>query len=359
MKASLKFRDEQKKPLLRAKIPLSILGAPFQSGIVAGDSKELTLNLSTFFQSGPSLKLAYRPNDSQNPFSLIVKTGTGSFGSPFSSSMLMSCEFNLLNRNKTGGAQPLFMLHFKPRFGDFSFKKSQSSILDVKSYAFNNQNGGVLGKDDAEIEFVESPVKFNSPVIEAFSGGKVHIPSAGAIAGLFSGTEVAARTVLPIRGRAAVNFRWGVRVPAEIKGENQSSFKKVPFLVMDKIGIEHLPAECVDLKKSKVPASGADVADMCFVVKRQMEILQAENGLLKNAVEDLRREFASVQVGGGSEFGKYREFERSGGKGKNSDGRKNEKKTGSDFNGYPPKSTEADASEELKKALRGATTVGV
>ncbi|MCI39820.1 hypothetical protein A2U01_0061052, partial [Trifolium medium] len=84
-----------------------------------------------------------------------------------------------------------------------------------------------------------------------------------------------------------------------------------------------------------------------------------ENGLLRNAVEDLRREFASVRVGGGSEFGKYREFERSGGKGKNSDGRKNEKKTGSDFNGYPPKSTEADASEELKKALRGATTVGV
>ncbi|GAU37537.1 hypothetical protein TSUD_21430 [Trifolium subterraneum] len=359
MKASLKFRDEQKKPLLRAKIPLSILGAPFQSGIVAGDSKELTLNLSTFFQSGPSLKLAYRPNDSQNPFSLIVKTGTGSFGSPFSSSMLMSCEFNLLNRNKTGGPQPLFMLHFKPRFGDFSFKKSQSSVLDVKSYGFN-QNGGVLGKDDTENEFVESPVKLNSPVIDAFSGGKVSIPSAGAIAGLFSGTEVAARTVLPIRGRAAVNFRWGVRVPAEIKGENQSGFQKVPFLVMDKIGIEHLPAECYDSKKSKVAAGGsADVADMCFVVKRQMEILQAENGLLRNAVEDLRREFASVRVGGGSEFGKYREFERSGGKGKNSEGRKNEKKTGSDFNGYPPKSTEADASEELKKALRGATAVGV
>ncbi|XP_058748560.1 uncharacterized protein LOC131621531 [Vicia villosa] len=353
MKASLKFRDEQKKPLLRAKIPLSILGTPFQSGIVAGESKELTLNLSTFFQSGPSLKLAYRPNDSQNPFSLIVKTGTGSFGSPLSSSMLMSCEFNLLNRSKTGGPQPLFMLHFKPRFGDFSFKKSQSSILDVKNYAF--QNGGVLGSDDTSIEFVES---VESPVMGAFSAGKV--PSAGAIASLFSGTEVAARTMLPIRGRAAVNFRWGVRVPADVKGE--SAFQKVPFLVMNKIGVEHLSAECGDLKDLKkeknvagvgiIPGSG-DLAETCFAVKRQMDVLQAENGLLRNAVEDLRREFAGARNGGGLEF------ERNGGKGKSFEGRKNEKKVMSDFNGYPGKSTEVDASEELKKPLRGATTVGV
>ncbi|CAL5207545.1 unnamed protein product [Lathyrus oleraceus] len=346
MKASLKFRDEQKKPLLRAKIPLSILGTPFQSGIVAGESKELTLNLSTFFQSGPSLRLAYRPNDSQNPFSLMVKTGTGSFGSPLSSSMLMSCEFNLLNRSKTGGSQPLFMLHFKPRFGDFSFKKSQSSILDVKNYAF--QNGGVLGGEDASIEFVES---VESPVMGAFSTGKV--PSASAFTGLFSGTEVAARTTLPIRGRTAVNFRWGVRVPADAKVE--SAFQKVPFLVMDKIGVEHLPlpVENGDLKKDVagvgiIPGS-ADMAVTCSAVKR----LQAESGLLRNAVEDLRREFASARIGGGSEF------ERNGGKGKTFEGRKNEKKVMSDFNGYPGKSTEADASEELKKALRGATTVGV
>jgi hypothetical protein len=77
-------------------------------------------------------------------------------------------------------------------------------------------------------------------------------------------------------------------------------------------------------------------------VKRQMEVLQAENGLLRNAVEDLRREFTSVRIGGGKSF----------------EGRKNEKKTGSDFSGYPGKSTEADASKELEKALRGATTVG-
>ncbi|KAI5418926.1 hypothetical protein KIW84_043231 [Lathyrus oleraceus] len=178
----------------------------------------------------------------------------------------------------------------------------------------------------------------------AFSTGKV--PSASAFTGLFSGTEVAARTTLPIRGRTAVNFRWGVRVAADAN----SAFQKVPFLVMDKIGVEHLPlpVENGDLKKD-VAGVGIIPGSADMAVKR----LQAESGLLRNAVEDLRREFASARIGGGSEF------ERNGGKGKTFEGRKNEKKVMSDFNGYPGKSTEADASEELKKALRGATTVGV
>ncbi|KAL0014291.1 hypothetical protein SO802_001360 [Lithocarpus litseifolius] len=68
MKASLKFHEDQ-KPLLRAKVPLSILGLPFQSGVIAGESKELTLNLGTFSESGPSIKIAYHPNDTWNPFS--------------------------------------------------------------------------------------------------------------------------------------------------------------------------------------------------------------------------------------------------------------------------------------------------
>ncbi|KAG5399713.1 hypothetical protein IGI04_014320 [Brassica rapa subsp. trilocularis] len=139
MKASMKFREE-KNPLLRAKVPLSILGLPFQSGIVAGESKELSLNLSTFFESGPSLKLAYRPNDSHSPFSLVVKTGTGPFGSPVSASMLMSAEFNLL-----GKGNPTFMLHFKPRFGDFSIKKSHSS-------SGFDMIGPVNGEEDSSIE---------------------------------------------------------------------------------------------------------------------------------------------------------------------------------------------------------------
>lgn len=330
MKASLKFREEHKKPLFRAKVPLSILGKPFQSGIVAGESKELTLNLSTFFESGPSLKVAYRPNDSKNPFSLIVKTGTGPFGSPLKSSMLMSCEFSVPGR--TGS--PLFMLHFKPRFGDFTFKKTQSSIFDGKGFgSLNTQNDAV----ELENGTVETPLMESAKVSILGDG------ASGAVAGMFSGVEVAARTTLPVRGRAAVKFRWGVRVPSEFKGNN--AFQKIPFLVMDKIGVEHM-MECGDSKKGKgdagekprVPAS-ADVAEACFAVKRQMEVLQAENGLLRNAVEDLRREI----VGG-----------RSGGSILGKNPKKNDRKTTSDYGNFPGKSTEAEASEELKKALMGA-----
>ncbi|CAL0331456.1 unnamed protein product [Lupinus luteus] len=211
MKASLKFREDQ-KPLLKAKVPLNILDIPFQSGVVSGESKELTLNLATFFQSGPSIKFSYRPNDSGNPFSLILKTGTGSFGSPVSSSVVMSCEFNLHTRNGSGNLSPVFMLHFKPR-----------------------------------------------------SGG------------------------------------CGVKTTSGI------AFQKSPFLVMDKIGVELLSGG--DSKKVAAevgsPVNG-NVAEEYLTVKKQLEVLRGENGMLRNAVEDLRQEIG----GRGLELGKYRDFER-------------------------------------------------
>ncbi|XVE96089.1 hypothetical protein REPUB_Repub02eG0191200 [Reevesia pubescens] len=337
MKASLKFREE-KRPVLRAKIPLSILGLPFQSGIVAGESKELTLNLSTFFESGPSIKIAYRPNDSWNPFSLIVKTGTGPFGSPISSSMLMSAEFNLL-----GHGNPSFMLHFKPQFGDFSIKKSQSSVFDK---AVKPRNDSVL-EDDPSIEVVDSP---------AVNGGffaekrKLAALNLGNIAGILSGMEVAARTAVPVKGKALVKFRWGMRIPSEMKsgfsgiGDPSAgiSFRKIPFLVMDKIGIEHVDSsdskQAISTASKADPEVGtnADLAEACYTVKRQLEGLQSENGLLKRAVEDLRREISMGKCGD-LNYGKYREIERNGN------------------NNKSKKSMEGDVNEELKKALKGAS----
>ena len=88
-----------------------------------------------------------------SPFSLVVKTGAGPFGSPISSSMLMSAEFNLIGRGN-----PSFMLHFKPQFWDFSIKKSQSSVFYGKLVKSLN---GVVLKDDSPIEFVERPFMNN------------------------------------------------------------------------------------------------------------------------------------------------------------------------------------------------------
>lgn len=342
MKASLKFREEQ-KPLFRAKVPLSILGLPFRSGIVAGESRELSLNLSTFFESWPSIKIGYRPNDAWNPFSLIVKTGTGPFGSPVSSSMLMSAEFNLLGRGN-----PAFMLHFKPQFGDFSIKKSQSSVLDQKAI-LKAPNGGVLENDDTSIEVVESPMLKKITVLPS--------RAAGEFAGVLAGVDMVATTALPVRSRAVVNFRWGVRVPAEITSESTAgiNFKKMPYLVMNKIGVEHVDGADSKEKTSKKEAGQqlgitgkADVVEVCFNLKRQMEILQSENGLLKKAVEDLRREILdgkSNPFNGDLNSGKYREFERNGNN--KASNNRNDRRNGE------KKSMESDANEELKRALKG------
>ncbi|XVE75710.1 hypothetical protein DITRI_Ditri12bG0114500 [Diplodiscus trichospermus] len=341
MKASLKFREEKRPVLLRAKIPLSILGFPFQSGIVAGESKELNLNLSTFFESGPSIKIAYRPNDTWNPFSLIVKTGTGPFGSPISSSMLMSAEFNLLGRGS-----PNFMLHFKPQFGDFSIKKSQSSVFGK---VVKPRNGAVL-QDDSSIEVVGSPADSGS--FGRFFAVKRILADLNSVdvAGILSGMGVSATTAVPVKGKALVKFRWGMRMPSEMNSgvgrigdptAGISSFRNIPFLVMEKMSIEHVDSTdskpAISAKAGRKWGKNADVAEACYTVKRQLEALQAENGLLKRAVEDVRREISGGKFGD-LYSGKYREVER------NEISKRNNEK----------KSMEGDVKEELKKAMKGA-----
>ncbi|KAL6336786.1 hypothetical protein AAG906_036100 [Vitis piasezkii] len=328
MKASLKFREDQ-KPLFRAKVPINVLGLPFQSGVVAGESKELTLSLASFFDSGPSLKLAYRPNDSWNPFSLIVKTGSGPFGSPNSSSMMMTAEFNMLGRGN-----PSFFLHFKPRFGDFCIKKSQSSAF-VNHILKSEPNGVVSDEEDGTVEVVEKSEGY-FPVNGVFSGNKIGVSppegvsAAGVINGLFSGVDLSANTVLPMRKGAVLSFRWGLRVPAEVKtaltenGAKNStsaiSFRKIPFLVMNKIGIEHVDSG--DSKEDAKPSppsnltGNADMVETSMMVKRHLEVLQAENGLLKKSIDDLRSEFATSPFTPHRpiDSGKYRESDRTGSK---------------------------------------------
>ncbi|CAL1372409.1 unnamed protein product [Linum trigynum] len=373
MKASLKFRDEQ-KPLFRAKVPLSILGLPFQSGIVAGEAKELSLNLSTFFDSGPSFKVAYRPNDSWNPFSLVLKTGSGSFGSPTSSPMVMSAEFNLV-----GKGNPSFMLHFKPRFGDFSIKKSQASSGLEKSMK-SWQNGVAVSSssdEDGSLEVVEKPVLngigpgggidiggvgFNAKRFSALPP-----PTSNALAAALSGVEVTANTSLPVRSHAVMSFRWGLRVPADNKlggsvaGDLDSmaaaiNFKRIPFLVMNKIGIEHVAQSASKSEPAANTEPKPDVAETCLAVKRQLDILQMENTSLKKAMDDLRREIGASKFlvpsspthdSSFSSSSRYREPERMGAR--NSSGNRNEKRSSS---------VEGDVSEELKKALKGAAAAG-
>ncbi|KAL3841203.1 hypothetical protein ACJIZ3_025794 [Penstemon smallii] len=292
MKASIKFRDEQ-KPLLRAKVPLNVLNFPFQSGICAGESKELSLNLSTFFDSGPSLKFSYRPNDSQNPFSFIFKTGIGNFGSPAKSPLTMSAEFNLI-----GNQNPSFFIHFKPDFGDFSLKKSHSSGF-VKGLGEKlNGVGLVSGENFVNNGYFKGNGFFPVAAESKAAAGQV-------VDGLLSGTVLSARTSLPLRDFAMVNFRWGLRVPPQeavseevdaVVVRRRGDGIRLPHLVMNKIGIEHVAK--VDSKDEKVGASAiyADVTEACLDVKKKLDLIQAENGLLSKALSDLRSDIAAGKM---------------------------------------------------------------
>lgn len=370
MKASIKFREDR-NPLVRAKIPISILGLPFLSGVAAGESRELRLDLATAFDSGPSCRVSYRPNDSRNPFSLVVKTGTGAFGSPFGTPMAMAAEFSLLGRGS--GSGPSFSILFKPRLGDFSIKKTTGSAT-----------APTVGKKiavDAESDAEVSVTGIETPVIEYRPENGIHIgknvngfptdltASGGGIQGLLSDVEVTARSVLPLRTRTTARFRWGLRVPPEVRtalvedagGRVPAagiSLSKLPLLVISKISIEHVAADEGKAKEKKavVATRGgavADVAEACLSVKRQLEALQAENGLLRKAMEELRAELvggkvapaAGGQVFSGADAGKGGNKVAAGKKDRRSE-RKSPENSG--------KTAAEEANEELKKALMGA-----
>ncbi|KAL5976884.1 hypothetical protein ACLOJK_021219 [Asimina triloba] len=382
MKASLKFRDDQ-KPLVRAKIPLSVLGFPFMSGISAGDAKELCLSLRTAFESGPAVKLSYRPKDSWNPFSLIIKTGIGPFGSPSSAPMAMSAEFSLLGRGKN----PTFSLQFKPQIGDFSIRKTSGSTIAFQAEAPTFLGGKINGHDrDAEtdeegplVDSPETPVENGGesfrPVNGTFSGKKANgvlLPDISAGGGQFdqflSGVEVSARSVLPIRSSALLKFRWGVRFPAELRsaflyggGSNsaQISLRKIPLLVMNKISIEHVAGDSRkgSLTRGDHHLSGgiAEVADACSSVRRQLEALREENGLLRRVVEELRSDIGagkSFSLAGGQDSGRHDRGARDGGK--TAAGRRDRRGDSKGSESGSVNAVDGDVNDELKKALMAA-----
>ncbi|GJU37809.1 hypothetical protein Tco_1186163 [Tanacetum coccineum] len=124
--------------------------------------------------------------------------------------------------------------------------------------------------------------------------------------GVVDDVEVAAVTSLPLRRNAKVNFRWGVRVPPSedtaivlMQKDNSMagiSFEKLPFLFLNKIGIEHTGnGEC--RTASKVGAKSGDVAEVFTGVKKQLDVVQGENVALRKALDNLRSEFTADKIG--------------------------------------------------------------
>ncbi|XP_078165831.1 uncharacterized protein LOC144560490 [Carex rostrata] len=291
MKASIKFRDDQ-KPLLRAKVPISILGLPFLSGVSAGETKELRLDLGTAFESGPSFRVSYRPNDPVTPFSLVVKTGVGSFGSPFQAPFGMSAEFNLVGPGAIGSG-PRFSILIKPRFGDFVLKKSvQSNSVEsvVKKIVIDHEKNvpdpAVAGVGKTSVGFYQ---------FESVNGFTTDV--ANSTNGFLSGMQLNAGTVLPFFNRANVKFRWGLRVPPELGRVNSGmSITKMPLLVMNKLSIEHVTRNAKEAEKNPSDHGAEAKADPGF--KPEFDELKAESGLLRRTVEDLRAEVIALRANG-------------------------------------------------------------
>lgn len=365
MKASVKYRNDQ-NPLIRAKVPVSVLGLPFLSSVATGDPKELTLSLSTFFGSGPSLKLSYHPNDPSNPFTFVLKTGVGALGSPVGAAVTVSTEFSLLGR----GA-PAFFLRFKPRLGDFSLKKSAASAIPDSGAA------DVFGRGRSAKVFDEPPPP---PLTDDANGGfdaektngSHHRSSAIAsqaksgIQGLFSGLEVNARSVLPLTDRLRLKFRWGNRFPDELGdvfsdagrqkfSPARISLHKVPLLIINKVSIEHT-APAKTSKSATGAGAGDDLADACRSIQKQLEFLRAENGMLRKAVEEIQSDMLRPPARGRNLEAERPEV------GKDRSGRK-PPAVGKMERWEPPevflgKAVEGDVNEELKKALMSATGPG-
>ncbi|GJN33600.1 hypothetical protein PR202_gb22220 [Eleusine coracana subsp. coracana] len=308
MKASIKFRDDD-RPLLRAKVPVGVLGLPFLSGLAAGgDAKDLRFDLSTAFPTGPALRLSYRPNDPLQPFALSVRTGLGPLGSPAGAPFALSAEFNVLSSNP-----PAFSLLFKPRIGDFGLASSVRSAspppapapapLAIKMADLTTNDDG----DDRDVHhsFSFSGNGFAANVAAAAGKG------GGGVGALLSGMRLTTRSVLPMWNKARLRFQWGLRVPPEIKaaladdgyGRKAGSLaiSKLPLLVMNKITIEHTPnaasqPETERRKKKDAPRSGE--GDKFSLMKRQLEALNVESVMLRRAVEDLRAEIGSGKCEG-------------------------------------------------------------
>ncbi|CAO2207228.1 unnamed protein product [Urochloa humidicola] len=303
MKASIKFRDDD-RPLMRAKVPIGVLGLPFQSGVAAGgDPRELRFDLSTAFASGPGLRLSYRPNDPGLPFALTVRAGLGPLGSPARAPFALAAEFNLLSSDPS---TPAFFLRLKPRLGDFSLSHTlRSHAADAGAASPASRKVGEAAPD-GEREFGYKP-SFS------FTGGGLaaDVAAAGTKSGvgaLLSGMQLTTRSVLPLWGRASLRFNWGLRVPPELLADGGGSRKgapapvsKMPLLVMSKLSIEQSPRADADGGKcgSRVehPSSwdaldgqGDSEVAAFSLARRQLESLNVDNMMLRRAVEDLRAE---------------------------------------------------------------------
>ncbi|KAL0334224.1 UNVERIFIED_CONTAM: hypothetical protein Sangu_1578600 [Sesamum angustifolium] len=113
---------------------------------------------------------------------------------------------------------------------------------------------------------------------------------------------------MPVRDFAMVNFRWGLRVPpqeaaadegdAVVVGrrDDRAGGIKLPLLVMNKIAIEHVSKANSKGEKAGPTEKYDKLAEACLEVRKQLDVIQAENGLLSKALSELRSDIAAGKM---------------------------------------------------------------
>lgn len=113
--------------------------------------------------------------------------------------------------------------------------------------------------------------------------------------GILSGIAVMARTVFPVTKRVKMNVRWGVNLPSDLG-------YKMPYLKLNKIGIERVQEDKEEKKKKKSDETSSEMEllkGMCFWMSRDLEVLERENREMKESLEQMK---VGVSAAGGKHF---------------------------------------------------------
>lgn len=234
------------------------------------------------------------------------------FGSPHDSPLIFSAHFSLSPSNPSSFT-PSFFLHFKPQFGNFSLRKTiHSSSNPIPSPVVTgphlqsgsaSNSGSVSNEASGWQDLKLEPRSDDNGFVNlnpSFYNGVESTDGVGLVkeramlwrddkkGGSLSGVSVKANTMLPVTKGVMVNLRWGVNFPAD-------SEVKLPYLTLNKIGIERFEEVKEVKKEKKTVENGGNVGDMemlkgmCYWMRRDLEVLEKENNDMKQCLEEMRR----------------------------------------------------------------------